>query len=171
MTVLKTLLMSYLISVAYGGHLQVGERKSEQSNCSRKECDENGLFVTCKFAWTVCKCRLCKVLFQYKAVYTLCWKCLDKELCFLGFFPDLQTFLPTYFLKHWIDIYNAWTFPDHFPCIMPFTHIYDLLSLGSFLISMIYFNSLGHNRVSFLPRRYLQREERWCCVDLGAYVF
>lgn len=28
MTVLKTLLMSYLISVAYGGHLQVAERTS-----------------------------------------------------------------------------------------------------------------------------------------------
>lgn len=62
MTVLKTLLMSYLISVAYGGHLQVAERKNEQSNCSQKECDANDLCATCKFPWTVCKCRLCEVL-------------------------------------------------------------------------------------------------------------
>lgn len=49
MTVLKTLLMSYLISVAYGGHLQVAERKNELDNCNQKECDANGLCVTCKF--------------------------------------------------------------------------------------------------------------------------
>lgn len=71
----------------------------------------------------------------------VCRKCL-KELCFLGFFPDLQTFLSTYFSKHWIDIYSAWTFPDHFPCIMLFTQVCYLLSLGSFVISMINFNSL-----------------------------
>lgn len=68
MTVLKTLLMSYLISVAYGGHLQVGERKNVKNNCSRKECSANELCITYTFISLDC--------LQMQIIYTYIYKVL-----------------------------------------------------------------------------------------------
>lgn len=47
MTVLKTLLMTSLISVAYDGHLQVGEGKNTaQKHSHRQECQVNEWCIT-----------------------------------------------------------------------------------------------------------------------------